>query len=192
MPCAASTAASVPTAPLPCIRACQKLAKSVLGPAIVATALVSGCASRSRGAPFTRAWNVITGVWPGPVLVIDWIVSATWGAVGLSKPTRCLSATPASPPDAGWHTAHAMLSGCGPPPCSTIPVGTGCTNAVVSWHDVHASLLGAAFQRSAWAPAWHAVHPWISRGNTTDEKSFTLWPKPMIRYGVPATTVGRL
>src|SRR5262249_61691622 len=93
-------------APLPCTRACHWVVMSVLGPATVAVSEVSGCAVRSVGVPLTCAVNVIVGVWPGPVLVIDWMASATVVAVGDNRPVKCLSAMPTMPPVAGWHTAH--------------------------------------------------------------------------------------
>ena len=45
--------------------------------------------------------NVIIGVCPGPVLVIDWIDSATVVAVGDNSPVRCMSLMPAMLPVAG-------------------------------------------------------------------------------------------
>jgi hypothetical protein len=97
---------------------------------------------------------------------------------------------PASPPDAGWQTLHGVFGACSPPECSTLPAGTGSENAVVSWHDVHVSMVGCVLQRSACEPAWHVSQRATFCGKPTVEKSWTLLPKPMIWYGVPATTLG--
>src|SRR5829696_8021104 len=78
-----------------------------------------------------------------------------------------------------------------------MPAGVGSSNDVVSWHEMQASALGAVFQRSACAPAWHlsqramfAAGSVLAPGNATVEKSCTELAKPMIWYGWPASTLG--
>ena len=65
---------------------------------------------------------------------------------------------------------------------------------MLSWQEAHAAREGAVYQTGASAAgaAWQVLQLRMSCGNTTVEKSLTDWALPMMTYGLPALTLGRL